>query len=158
MTAALKRGEEVELPVGWVYITKRPPGRKARGFQKLRNIADGNKKESVSRLVGRPNRLICFRAKPELIEKGPFAPPPPPPPPPAAPKLLAKAEEVEQLFCALMQLHREIQLEEFKSLLTAADGNLDRLVARLRQLLKEEHKFNNFIVLANTVRQLHWIR
>ena len=29
MTAALKRGEEVELPVGWLRVDSRPAGRKA---------------------------------------------------------------------------------------------------------------------------------
>jgi len=57
-----------------------------------------------------------------------------------------------------MPTRREISLNDVKSLLAAADGNLDRLIARLRQLLKEERQFDNSIVLSNSVGQLYWIR
>src|SRR5436305_5080883 len=72
MTAALRRGEEVELPVGWFWVESRAAGRKAAGVQKFRNIADG---ESFSRLVRYPERVIRYRPKPELIQTGPFTSP-----------------------------------------------------------------------------------
>lgn len=40
----------------------------------------------------------------------------------------------------------------------AADDNLDRLLARLRELIREERKFTNFAILSDTVRQSHWAR
>ena len=57
-----------------------------------------------------------------------------------------------------MKLEREMSLEEFKSLLAAADKDLDLLNARLRKLLEEGRSFDNPIVLCSTVRQLYWIR
>jgi hypothetical protein len=45
-----------------------------------------------------------------------------------------------------------------ESLLSAADGNLDRLLSRLRTLVREERKFIHFDLLGDKVRQLYWIR
>ena len=90
-----------------------------------------------------------------MIQKGPF---PSQEDLAKAEENLRKCEEVEQLFRALMQVSREMTVNEAKSLRTAADEDLDRLLARLRQLLKEGHKFDNSIVLSNSVGQLYWIR
>jgi len=149
MTRALWRGERVELPVGWIWASARPTKRKAEFVQNFRNIAD---KTLFQRFVKHPKRFLHFRPNPPLIERGPF------PPPPASPESLRKAEEVERQFCALMKLKREMSLGEFQSLLAAADNDLDRLDARLRQLLNEGRSFDNLIALCSTVRQLYWIR
>ena len=148
MARALRRGDEVELPIGWIHTARPPAKRKKRKLQRFRNIQINRKsqtKEIFSKIVPYPDKIIRFRANPRLIVKGPF------PPPPLSPEMINKGEELEQLFLRLMG--REINEPELRSLLAASvdpnkswadadlPGYLDRLLARLRQLVREEHKF-----------------
>jgi nucleoid DNA-binding protein len=147
MIGALRRGERVEIPVGWIQMVSPPAMRKKRTVQRFRNIQSG---EVFFRIAAYGDRMIRFRPDPKLIERGPW------PPPPLSPELERKGEEFEQLFSNLTG--REITPLEFKQLLAAADQNLDRLLARLRELVKEGRTFRNFLILCATVRQLYWIR
>jgi len=147
MARALQRGEVVELPVGTIEAVALPAGRKTQTVQKFENIQNG---KTFSRLVRARRRIIRFKPNPRLIEKAPFPPPPP------GPEELRKAEECEQLISALG--FPNIGLPDWRALLAAAGGNLDWLLARLRQLRRDGHKFKNLDELAATVKDLYWIR
>jgi len=158
MTQALWRGENVELPIGWINAVQIPPKRKRR-FQKFRNIQT---KKLFSRLITPPKRMIKFRVRPELVLRGRDALPTLPP---IRPERQEKAEELGRLYLQLMG--REITLPDLRTLLAAAvddnkpdanphlPENFDRLVARLRQLVKDHTPVAN---LPSEIRQLHWIR
>ena len=165
MARALRLGEVVELPIGWIHTARPPAKRKKKKWQRFRNIQINRKsqtKEVFSKIVTYPDKIIRFRANPRLIVKGPFPPPPP------SPEVIKKGEELEQLFLRL--LGREINEPELRPLLAASvdpnkswadadlPGYLDRLLARLRQLVREEHKFLDFLTLCATIRQMYGIR
>jgi nucleoid DNA-binding protein len=157
MTGALKRGECVEAPGGTIIVDAPSPGQKRR-IQKFRNIETG---EIFHKLANPPKRVLRFRSDKKLIQRGPFPPPAPPPPSRA---LKQKQAELEQL---LIQLgFPRIDEPDLKSLLAAVDDNrhepdphhLDRLLARLRELVKRGQKVRNIYFLCAAVRQLNWIR
>lgn len=153
MARALRRGEEVELPIGWIQTALPPAKRKKRKWQRFRNIQINRKsqtKEIFSKIVTYPDKIIRFRVKPELIERGPVPPPPP------GPELVCQGEQLEQLLAQLG--FPELAGPNLESLLSAADANLDRLLSRLRILVREERKFTYFEVLVNSVRQMYWVR
>ena len=159
MARALRSGEEVELPIGWIQTAPRPAQREKRKFQKFRNIQTGKISHSMARY---PDKIIRFRVNPELIVKGPFAPPPP------STEMITKAEELDQLFLRLMG--REITAPDLRSLLLASvdpnkscadadlPGYLDRLLARLRELVQEQRHFSSIFLLRRTVGDLYWVR
>jgi nucleoid DNA-binding protein len=151
-TRALWRGENVELPVGWITAVPTPPKRRGRRVQKFRDPHIGG---FVYRLVLARDRMICFRSKRELIEKAPFAPPPLRP---LSPEVERKAEEVLQLYQEITGTEMDFLAIDFKTLMQAADNNLDWLLARLQEIKKRRAKTINSLELAATVRQLHWIR
>ena len=98
MARALRRGEEVELPIGWIQTARPPAKRKKVKWQRFRNIQINRKsqtKEIFSKIVTYPDKIIRFRANPELIVKGPG------PPPPLSPEVINKGEELEQLLSRL---------------------------------------------------------
>jgi nucleoid DNA-binding protein len=70
MAAALRRGEIVELPIGWIQTARPPAKREKQKLQRFRNIQT---KKASFRLVRYPDKIIRFRAKPELIVKGPIS-------------------------------------------------------------------------------------
>jgi nucleoid DNA-binding protein len=146
MARALRRGEEVELPIGWIQTARPPAKRKKQKVQKFRNIQTG---EISLSLVRFPDKIIRFRANPELIERGPF------PPPPLRPEIINKGDELEQL---LARLGFPDVAFDLGPLLGAADGNLDWLLSRLRTLVGEERIFRNFSDLGDSVRQMYWVR
>ena len=147
MARALRRGDEVELPIGWIQTASPPANREKQTRQRFRNIQT---KKISFKTVRYPDKIIRFRAKPELIVKGPF------PPPPLTPGMINKGEELEQLLAGLG--FPDVARPDLESLLGAAEGNLNWLLSRLRLLVREEQKFTNFLVLRDTVRQLYWIR
>jgi nucleoid DNA-binding protein len=150
MAQALCRGEEVELPVGWIQAVT-PPRRKSWRFQKLRNIDSGKR---FTKLLSLPKRIIRFRPDPQLIQRGPYPPAPP------SPTTLSQFAEVKQLFLALTGI--PLNKRDFNDLYRAADHDLPRLLARLRWLAQCGHAFRGEPWLpwrlAPTVHQLHWIR
>jgi len=165
MARALRLGEVVELPIGWIHTAPPPARRKKRKWQRFKNIQINRKsqtKEIFSKIVTYPDKIIRFRANPRLIVKGPF------PPPPLSSGMVNNVEELEQLFLRLMG--REINEPELRPLLAASvdpnkswadadlPGYLDRLLARLRQLVREEHEFLDFGTLCATIRQMYGIR
>ena len=147
MARALRRGDEVALPIGWIQTASPPAKREKRTRQRFRNIQT---KKISFKTVRYPDKIIRFRAKPELIVKGPF------PPPPLTPGMINKGEELEQLLAGLG--FPDVARLDLGELLGAAEGNLNWLLSRLRLLVREERKFTNFIILSNTVRQSYWIR
>jgi nucleoid DNA-binding protein len=153
MARALRRGEEVELPIGWIQTAWPPAKRKKQKLQKLKDIQTG--KRSLRRVL-LPDKIIRFRANPELIVKGQGPPPESAPPPPPSPELVCKGEELEQLLSRLG--FPDVTRLDVGSLLGAADGNLDWLLSRLRMLVREERTFVHFSVLSATVRQMYWVR
>ena len=70
--------------------------------------------------------------------------------------MIKKGEELEQLLALLG--FPDVTGLDLGSLLSAADGDLDRLLSRLRKLVSEERRFIHFGILSDTVRQLYWIR
>ena len=56
MTRALWRGENVELPIGWIKAVQTPAGRKQR-LQKFRNVQTG---KPFCKLIRPPERMIIF--------------------------------------------------------------------------------------------------
>jgi nucleoid DNA-binding protein len=158
MTRALWRGENVDLPVGSIHAKSPPAGRK-RVLQKFRNIQTG---KVFLRIVHPPKRKIVFTVNKRLILRGRDALPPPPPIPPETQR---KQEELERLFSQLMG--REMTLPDLKALMNAVvdpnkpeldanrPENLDRLLARLRQIVQDQRPFTD---LPWEIRQLYWIR
>jgi nucleoid DNA-binding protein len=118
---ALRRGEPVELPIGWIQTAARPAKRPKRKIQRFSNIQTGKLSFSMVRY---PDKIIRFRVNPALIEHGPFPPPPP------RPELLGQGEELEQLLSRLG--FPDVTGLNLGPLLGAADENLDWLLARLR--------------------------
>jgi hypothetical protein len=53
------------------------------------------------------------------------------------PALVQKQEHVQQMVRILMDSRDEITPKQFKTLLNAADGNIDRLIKRLEAIVKE---------------------
>jgi len=151
MARALRRGDSVELPIGRMQTAVLPVKRRKQVLQKFKNIQTG---KTSRKLVRNPDKIIRFRANPKLIEKGPF--PPPPPSPELLRKGEEKGEELDQLLSSLG--FPDANSLELRSLLGAAEGNLDWLLSRLRMLLQEQRKFTNFYILCGTVRDLYWIR
>jgi nucleoid DNA-binding protein len=147
MARALRLGEVVELPIGWIHTAPPPARRKKRKWQRFRNIQTG---EISFSLVRFPDKIIRFRAKPGLIVRGPG------PPPPLSPRVIKKGEELEQLLSRLG--FPDVTGLDVESLLGAADGNLDWLLSRLRTLVKEERQFTNDLVLRASVREMYWVR
>ena len=99
MARALRLGEVVELPIGWIHTARPPAKRKKKKWQRFRNIQINGKarlKRYSRSIVCYPDKIIRFRANPRLIVKGPF------PPPPLSPEMINKGEELEQLFLRLM--------------------------------------------------------
>jgi hypothetical protein len=135
------------VPQFWIQTARPPANRKQHKWQRFRNIQTG---EISFRIVRFPDKIIRFRAKPTLIVKGPG------PPPPLSPEIINRGEELEQLLAGLG--FPDVSGLDLGSLLYAADGNLDRLLSRLRTLVREERKFIHFDLLGDKVRQLYWIR
>jgi nucleoid DNA-binding protein len=144
MKRALKRGERVELPVGSIQVVAMPEARKKQRVRGLTNIHDG---ESAIRLVKSPGRMIRFWPKKQLIQCGPFPPPPP------SPEVERKVEEIEQLFREITGRQMDILATDFKTLMQAADNNLDGLLACLRQIKKDGIR-TDWPELAGRVRQM----
>jgi hypothetical protein len=101
-------------------------------------------------MVRYPDKIIRFRVHPELIVKGPF------PPPPLSPEMINQGEEPDQLLSRLG--FPDVTGPDLRSLLGAADQNLDWLLARLRMLVQEQRHFSSIFVLRGTVGQLYWVR
>ena len=98
MARALRRGEVVELPIGWIQTAPPPANREKRKWQRFRNIQINRKsqtKKIFSKIVTYPDKIIRFRANPRLIVKGPG------PPAPLSPEMINKGEELEQLLARL---------------------------------------------------------
>jgi hypothetical protein len=70
----------------------------------------------------------------------------------------SQEEQVQRMVNTLMGSRGDMRSQDFQSLLSAADGMLGRLLSRLQRLVKEEHKFDNFILLCSVVRSLVLIR
>lgn len=158
MARALHRGEDVELPIGSIRAVGVPAGRTQR-LQKFRNIQTG---AVFHRLVRPPQRMINFRPYPELILRGRDALPSPSSLPP---EMQQKAEELDRLYLQLMR--RPLTTPGLEALMNAVvdpnkpelaanrPENLDRLLARLRQIIRDQRPFTD---LPTAVRQLYWIR
>ena len=97
-------------------------------------------------------------APPQAAEVEPNISPASPSPPPHDHELIWKLDEVRQRVLKLMRPRRDITLQEFSMLLTSADGELDRLRARLQRLVQEESTFDNFNLLCSVVRARYLIR
>src|ERR1017187_3803253 len=139
MARALRRGDEVELPIGWIQTASPPANREKQTRQRFRNIQT---KKISFKTVRYPDKIIRFRAKPELIVKGPF------PPPPLIPEMINKGEELEKLLTGLG--FPDVAMLGLESLVGAAEANLNWLLSRLQLLGREERKFTTFIILSNT--------
>jgi nucleoid DNA-binding protein len=176
MIGALKRGEEVEIPVGRIRAVTAPANRQRSVEQKFRNIQN---QALFSRLVQHPKRIIRFSPDPKQIRRDPVASSPPAPPTPQLDRQQKgldteqndsdrKQNELEQIFLRLVG--RQITVPDLEPLLAAAvDPNkpvapnalpayLDRLLARFRQLLRNECHYSDCSSLQDAVRRLYWIR
>ena len=147
MARALRRGEEVELPIGWIRTASPPANREKRKWQRFRNIQTGKFFRRIARL---PDKIIRFRVNPKLIVKGHG------PPPPLRAEMFSKGEDLEQLLSQLG--FPDVTRLDLGPLLSAADGNLSWLLSRLRTLFKEERKFTYFGSLVHSVQQMYWVR
>jgi len=159
MARALRRGEEVELPIGWIQAVQRPPGRKPRVIQRFRNIQSGKIDFKYTR---QPQRIIRFRRTPGLIFRGAEAYSSPV----GDTELSRQGEEVARLFTKFTG--RELTMPELQALMAATvDFNktagtpaeiMPRLLARLRQIDREQRSFSGLADLADLVSRLIWIR
>jgi nucleoid DNA-binding protein len=150
MAQALRRGERVELPIGWMQ-TAAAPAKNKRRFQKFKNIQTG---KLALKLVTYPDTIILLSVNPAMMVWDPE--PAPPPPPPLSPTVLQKGEALEQLLVTLG--FPDATEMDLRDLMAAADGNLDWLLSRLRLLIQEERQFTSFWLLCATVHDVHWIR
>jgi hypothetical protein len=175
MIGALKRGEGVEIPVGRIRAVRAPANRQRSVDQKFRNIQN---QALFSRLVQHPKRIIRFSPDRTQIRREPVACPParPNPRPDCQQHALdtkqndsdRQQNELEQMFLRLVG--RQITLPDVESLLAAVvDPNkpvvpatlpayLDRLLARFRQLIRDERHYSDCSSLQDAVRGLYWIR
>ena len=175
MIGALKRGEGVEIPVGRIRAVRAPANRQRSVDQKFRNIQN---QVLFSRLVQHPHRIIRFSPDRKLIRRDPVPSSPAPPTPQLDRQQKGldtkqndsdrKQNELEQMFLRLVG--RQITLPDLESLLAAAvDPNkpvapatlpdyLDRLLARFRQLIRNERHYSDCSSLQDAVRWLYWIR
>lgn len=159
MARALRRGEEVELPIGWIQAVQRPPGRKPRVIQRFRKIQTG---KIDFKYTHQPQRIIRFRRRPGLVFPGAEAYSSPA----GDTELSRQGEEVARLFTKLTG--RALTMPELQALMAAAvDPNknaespaviMPRLLARLRQIDREQRSFSGFADLADLVNRLIWIR
>jgi hypothetical protein len=78
--------------------------------------------------------------------------------PPSAVAPSAKQRKADHLVRSLMDPHKDMSPREFNILLAAADGVLDRLLARLQTLLSQQRRFDNFHLLCSEVRSLVPVR
>jgi len=147
MACALRRGETVELPIGWIRTALPPPKKKKVKLQRFKNIQTGTFFHRIARL---PDKIIRFRENPKLIVEGPGHPPPP------GPELACQGEQLEQLLSQLG--FADLTGLDLGSLISAAAGNLNWLLSRLRALVKDERKFTHFGVLVHSVQELYWVR
>src|SRR5436190_2068344 len=70
MARALRRGEEVELPIGWIRTASPPANReKVKLRQRFKNIQT---RELFRTIACYPDKIIRFRVNPRMIQKGPF--------------------------------------------------------------------------------------
>ena len=79
-------------------------------------------------------------------------------PPPKNRERSSQEEQVQRMVNTLMGSRGDMTSQDFHRLLSAADGILGRLLSRLQRVVKEEHKFDNFILLCSVVRSLVLIR
>jgi nucleoid DNA-binding protein len=125
MKRVLWRGENVELPIGWIKAVGVPSGRKRR-VRKFRNIQT---REAFRRLIGPPKRMIEFRVHPELVLRGRDDLPPPSP---LSPETQQKADELEQLYPQLAQ--RPLTMPVLEALMKAVvDPNSQSLTSSDRR-------------------------
>ena len=143
MSLGLRRDGCVELSVGVAYLASQPAGREKRVIQRFSNIQTGAK---FSRVISPPERIIRFRPDPELIQRPPFPPPPPHPP---SRKWTQKVNELVQLLTQLG--FPDLPVPEFKYLYDLVDYDMVRLLARLRELVREGRKFPNLYMLCDAV-------
>ena len=82
---------------------------------------------------------------------------------PTAPPLqelerIQKAEQVQRIVGTLMDTRDLMTPLDSQMLLRAADGNLDRLLARLQTLVSQRLRFDNFLLLCSAVRRMVLVR
>jgi hypothetical protein len=70
----------------------------------------------------------------------------------------AKAAEAQRLACKLMDMRGQIDTKNFNLLLQCADGDLDRLLARLQRLAQRHYNFDNFLMLCAQVSHMVVVR
>jgi hypothetical protein len=70
--------------------------------------------------------------------------------------MIQQAEELDQLLSRLG--FPDVTAPDLRSLLEAANENLDWLLARLRMLVQEQRQFSKFYLLRGTVQDLYWVR
>ena len=64
MARALRRGEEVELPIGWIQTASPPAKREKRKWQRFKNIQTKKISFGIARF---PDKIIRFCANPKLV-------------------------------------------------------------------------------------------
>jgi len=149
MTRALGRGEQVEIPGGWIQ-TKEWKGEPRRERHRFKNVNTG---EPMLKFVSHKGtrKIVNFTPDEDLNL--------------ASPELATKQEELEQLFSQLMG--QEITVLDLEMLLHAVEDTstvptnlelFDRLLARLREIVKRGSSFTNISLLLSGLRQLTWIR
>jgi hypothetical protein len=73
-------------------------------------------------------------------------------------ELAAKGDQARRLASTLMDLRPLITREDFSMLLQCADGELDRLLARLRKLIQQGSRFDSSRHLGAEVRRMVLVR
>ena len=155
-TSALKRGENVELPVGWIW-TKQYQGKQSKNSWRAVNVQT-HKPMCKTRTQPGKRKVIKFIPN-ENRDWSDL-------PRPLSPELQKKGEEMESLFSHLTgrdasALNLPTLLDAVRdpsSLDTTEPQLFDRLLARLRELRKRGKTFLDLYDLAASLAMLFWIR
>jgi hypothetical protein len=149
MTAALCRGEDVEVPGGILVVRTRGPRHRIRRFHRFRNVNGG----ALSYRIVQYGRRRCIQFRPDSDLD--FSANPNRRLPSGAPDLNLPGE-VQQLLSRLTggSMRASVALAAYR----AADFNGSRLIARLRALEQRVSPPRPEGELIQWIRDLYWIR
>lgn len=164
-TAPLGGGQEsapaVQLPIPAESVTAEPTTANHPVLSTVTSVEQNASSEPPLTAVRQPEHAVpAALPTPTRLERN-TGPEPPMNRPDLPSALSSKENEIRQMVRALMTTTDNLTAKEFNTLLLAADGDRDILLARLKVLLGEfqyRGSFGNFMMLCAEVRRMVWVR
>jgi nucleoid DNA-binding protein len=150
MTCALKRGEEVDTPLG-MFIARGRDGKSRREIHKFRNVNTGEINHKAIRYRG-ARRVIKFKQNENLI----FTPPPAPDPPLNFEELECRRLAAE-LTGVPMTGMTDRSMAAVKEAAEFPQPKPGRLLLRLQRLKAQGRSYPNAGWLADAIRDLYFL-